>query len=252
MVSSRFQDWLISRQRYWGTPIPVIYCPECGTIPLPDSSLPIRLPEPLFDDTGKPLPLKDHIDWQETVCHQCGADAKRETDTMDTFVDSSWYFLRYLNPKNQNAIFDKRVAKKVMPVDVYVGGIEHAVLHLYMARFLMHFLKKIGYVSTSEPFKQLVVQGMVNGRSYLTKDGRYLKEEEVNILNEKQNKAEETVTGVPVTMEWEKMSKSKKNGVDPSELFAEYGVDAIRLIMLADVSPRSPRNWSKDSKFYLI
>lgn len=125
---------------------------------------------------------------------------------------------------------------------------EHAVLHLYMARFFMHFLKKIRYVGTSEPFKRLVPQGMINGRTFLTKDGRYIKEDEVNILNEKQNRAEETVTGMPVHIEWEKMSKSKKNGVDPSELFEEYSVDSIRLIMLADVLPRSPRNWSKDSK----
>lgn len=112
----------------------------------------------------------------------------------------------------------------------------------------MHFLKKIGYVTTPEPFKQLITQGMIKGRTFLTKDGRYLKEDEVNILNEKQNRAEETVTGASVHMEWEKMSKSKKNGVDPSELFDEYSVDTIRLIMLADVAPRSPRNWSKESK----
>lgn len=125
---------------------------------------------------------------------------------------------------------------------------EHAVLHLYMARFFMHFLNKIGYVGTSEPFKRLIVQGMINGRTFLTEDGRYINEDEVNILNEKQNRAEETVSGKRVHMEWEKMSKSKKNGVDPSELFDEYSVDSIRLIMLADVLPRSPRNWSKDSE----
>lgn len=250
LVSAHIQDWQISRQRYWGTPIPIIHCPGCGTIPLPESSLPIELPEAKFDPIGKPLPLSQHDRWLSTDCHKCGnKHAKRESDTMDTFVDSSWYFLRYLNPNNSKVIFDRKLAKKVMPVDVYVGGIEHAVLHLYMARFLMHFLKKIGYVGTGEPFKQLIVQGMVNGRTFLTKDGRYLKEDEVNILNEKSNKAEETTTGISVHMDWEKMSKSKQNGVDPSELFDEYGVDAIRLIMLADVSPRSPRNWSKDSKF---
>lgn len=122
-----------------------------------------------------------------------------------------------------------------------------------MARFVMHFLKKINYVATSEPFKRLIVQGMINGRTYLAEDGRYLNENQVNILNEKENRAEETLTGMPVHMEWEKMSKSKKNGVDPSELFDEYSVDTIRLIMLADVSPKSPRNWSTDSKrFYFI
>lgn len=125
---------------------------------------------------------------------------------------------------------------------------EHAILHLYMARFFMHFLKKIGYVGVSEPFKRLVVQGMINGRTFLTQDGRYIQEDQVNILNEKENRAEETLSGMRVQMEWEKMSKSKKNGVDPSELFDEYSVDSIRLIMLADVLPRSPRNWSKDSE----
>lgn len=129
---------------------------------------------------------------------------------------------------------------------------EHAVLHLYMARFVMHFLKKINYVAASEPFKRLIVQGMINGRTYLAKDGRYLSENQVNILNEKENRAEETITGMPVHMEWEKMSKSKKNGVDPSELFDEYSVDTIRLIMLADVSPKSPRNWSTDSEKFLF
>lgn len=121
-----------------------------------------------------------------------------------------------------------------------------------MARFFMHFLKKIGYVGTSEPFKRLITQGMINGRTFLTDDGRYIKEDEVNILNEKQNRAEETLTGRKVHMEWEKMSKSKKNGVDPSELFDEYSVDTIRLIMLADVVPRSPRNWSKESEYYIF
>lgn len=121
-----------------------------------------------------------------------------------------------------------------------------------MARFVMHFLKKLGYVATSEPFKRLVVQGMINGRTFLTEDGRYIKEDDVNILNEKENRAEETLTGKRVHIEWEKMSKSKKNGVDPSELFDEYSVDSIRLIMLADVLPRSPRNWSKESGLIFI
>lgn len=123
-VSAHFQDWLVSRQRYWGTPIPIIHCPKCGTLPVPEASLPIQLPEASFDDTGKPIPLSNRNDWYTTKCHKCGhSDAKRETDTFDTFVDSSWYFLRYLDPNKTNAIFDKSLAKKVMPVDMYVGGI---------------------------------------------------------------------------------------------------------------------------------
>ncbi|XP_031637376.1 probable leucine--tRNA ligase, mitochondrial [Contarinia nasturtii] len=247
-VSPHFTDWLISRQRFWGCPVPIIHCEKCGSIPVPDSSLPVHLPEATFDEIGKPIPLSMRSDWYTTKCHKCGnLNAKRETDTFDTFVDSSWYFLRYLNPDNAKVIFDKSLAKEVMPVDMYIGGIEHAVLHLYMARFFMHFFKKAGYVTCAEPFKRLVVQGMINGRTFCTQDGRHIKEEEVNILNEKQNRAEETVTGMKVHMEWEKMSKSKKNGVDPTELFNEYSVDSIRLIMLADVLPRSARNWSKDT-----
>lgn len=234
------------------------------------------MPETKFDDAGKPVPLSKYTDWLKVKCHKCGNEnAQRESDTMDTFVDSSWYFLRYLNPKKTNGIFEKSLAKKVMPVDVYIGGIgnnngsislspnstlqflliiiyhflEHAVLHLYMARLLMHFCKKIGLVATPEPFKRLIVQGMIKGRTFVTKDGRFLKEDDVNILNEKENRAEETVTGQPIRMEWEKMSKSKKNGVDPSELFDEYSVDTIRLIMLGDVVPKSPRNWSKESNY---
>lgn len=130
LVSAHFQDWLISRQRYWGTPIPIINCSKCGTIPVPDASLPIELPEATFDDIGKPIPLSNRPDWYTVECHKCGnSNAKRETDTMDTFVDSSWYFLRYLNPNNSKAIFDKSLAKKMMPVDVYVGGV--GKLNLY-------------------------------------------------------------------------------------------------------------------------
>lgn len=123
-VSAHFQDWLVSRQRYWGTPIPIIHCSKCGTLPVPEGSLPVVLLDASFDDTGKPIPLSNRSDWYTTECHKCGnKNAKRETDTFDTFVDSSWYFLRYLDPNNTNAIFDKSLAKKLMPVDMYVGGI---------------------------------------------------------------------------------------------------------------------------------
>lgn len=128
-VSAHFQDWLISRQRYWGTPIPIIHCSKCGTLPVPEASLPIELPEATFDDSGRPVPLSNRSDWHTTKCHKCGnLNAKRETDTFDTFVDSSWYFLRYLNPDKPNAIFDKSLAKKVMPVDMYVGGLGNFTL----------------------------------------------------------------------------------------------------------------------------
>lgn len=248
LVSARIQDWLISRQRYWGTPIPIIHCPDCGTIPVPESALPVQLPEIKVDERNRPIPLSKRDDFLKTKCHKCdNENAQRESDTMDTFVDSSWYFLRYLSPKSEDEIFSKKIAKKVMPIDLYIGGLEHAVLHLYVARFMTQFLKQEGWVSVTEPFQHLLVQGMVNGRTFLAQDGRYLREDEVNILNEKQNRAEEIVSGMPVRMSWEKMSKSKKNGVDPFELFDEYSVDTIRLIMLGDVTPRSPRNWSQQS-----
>lgn len=250
LCSPRIHDWLISRQRYWGTPIPVVHCKKCGTVPVPDAQLPIELPAVTRDESGKPIPLSKRIDWLKTTCPKCKSEnAQRESDTMDTFFDSSWYFLRYLSPNSNKHIFDKSLVKKFMPVDLYVGGIEHAVLHLYIARFVMQFLHKLNLVPTAEPFKKLLPQGMVNGRAYLTNDGRYLPEEEVSILNEKQNKAEEISTGMAVQMEWEKMSKSKRNGVDPLDLFAEYGVDTIRMIMLGDVAPKTPRNWSKLSQF---
>lgn len=251
LVSSRIQDWLISRQRYWGTPIPIVHCAKCGPIAVPETLLPIKLPEVTMDESGRPIPLSKRDDWLQTECPKCKSPkAVRESDTMDTFFDSSWYFLRYLNPNDTGKIFDKSLAKKVMPVDLYIGGIEHAVLHLYIARFVMQYLHSQSLVPTGEPFKRLLVQGMINGRTYLAKDGRFLQENEVSVLNEKLNRAEEIGTGMPVRMQWEKMSKSKKNGIDPLELFAEYSVDTIRLIMLADTAPRSPRNWSKLSECF--
>lgn len=245
LVSPRLQDWLISRQRYWGTPIPIVHCTKCGPVAVPESMLPVVLPAATTDETGKPIPLAKRDDWLHTDCPKCkSTKAVRESDTMDTFFDSSWYFLRYLDPNDNSQIFNKNLAKKVMPVDLYIGGIEHAVLHLYIARFVMQYLYSQNLVPSGEPFKRLLVQGMINGRTYLAKDGRFLQPNEVSVLNEKQNRAEEIGTGMPVKMQWEKMSKSKKNGIDPLELFAEYSVDTIRLIMLADVAPASTRNWS--------
>lgn len=253
LVSARLQDWLISRQRYWGTPIPMIHCEKCGTLPVPEAQLPVLLPENTLDENGKAIPLKENKEWIQCKCPKCSGSAERETDTMDTFVDSSWYFLRYLSPKSNDVAFNKKLASKMMPLDLYIGGKEHGCLHLYYARFITHFLHQLGLVPSTEPFKRLLVQGMVMGRSYQLADGQYITENEVNVLNEKQNRAQQKGSGKPVIMTWEKMSKSKRNGVDPLELFSEYSVDSIRLIMLGDASPWSPRNWSKLSKFiYLI
>ncbi|KAH8302163.1 hypothetical protein KR044_003397 [Drosophila immigrans] len=234
-VSSKLQDWLISRQRYWGTPIPIVHCPKCGAVPVPEQQLPVKLPP---RDAGK--------DALRCECPKCGeSQARRETDTMDTFVDSSWYYLRYLDPQNTQSIFDTSLANACMPVDLYIGGKEHAVLHLYYARFMNHFLHSCGMSPTSEPFSRLLVQGMVMGRSFRVKgSGRYVREEEVQVVNAKKNQAQLKETQEPVTMSWEKMSKSKLNGVEPDDMFNEYGTDTTRLIILADVAPTSHRNWS--------
>lgn len=167
-VSSKLRDWLISRQRYWGAPIPVVHCEKCGTVPVPSSDLPLLL-------------LKPNETEINIKCPNCGDDnAKRETDTMDTFVDSSWYYLRFIDVQNNSKMFNEKLAHKVMPVDLYIGGKEHAVLHLYYARFVNHFLNSLGLTGSSEPFKRLLVQGMVMGRSFRVKgSGKYLKEEQV-------------------------------------------------------------------------
>ncbi|TMW52664.1 hypothetical protein DOY81_002243 [Sarcophaga bullata] len=238
-VSSKLQDWLISRQRYWGTPIPIIHCDKCGVVPVPDDQLPVVLPEKLLLEKNRQESL-------QCACPKCNnPNAVRESDTMDTFVDSSWYYLRYLDPANKQEIFDKNIAAQAMPVDLYIGGKEHAVLHLYYARFMNHFLHSQGLVPCSEPFSRLLVQGMVMGRSFRVKgSGRYVQEHEVDIVNAKKNQAILKDTKEPVVMSWEKMSKSKMNGVDPGDMFREYGTDTTRLIVLADVAPTSHRNWS--------
>ncbi|XP_035779650.1 probable leucine--tRNA ligase, mitochondrial [Anopheles albimanus] len=241
-VSSKLRDWLISRQRFWGTPIPIIHCPSCGPVAVPEQDLPVRLPT---DSVG--VPLAQNTEWLRVDCPSCKrTDCQRESDTMDTFVDSSWYFLRFADPHNRKAMFDRSAAHHLMPVDLYVGGKEHAVLHLYYARFVAHYLHSKGLLPSAEPFKRLLVQGMVMGRSYrVVSNGKYIPAAEAEIVDEKNNKAIERATGEPVTLLWEKMSKSKLNGVDPLEVLREHGCDTLRLILLADVAPTSHRNWSE-------
>eukprot|EP00048_Salpingoeca_helianthica_P006905 m.104201 g.104201 ORF g.104201 m.104201 type:complete len:869 (-) comp14167_c0_seq2:56-2662(-) len=225
-TSFKLRDWLISRQRHWGTPIPIIHCGVCGTVPVPDRDLPVLLPP-------EPTP---HI---ACTCPRCGGPAERETDTMDTFVDSAWYYLRYLDPSNTDAICSPDKARD-MPVDLYVGGIEHAILHLLYARFLGYFLHDLGVTATTEPFSALLTQGMVLGCTFQSSSGRYLKPSEVSADGKS-----EVATGLPVTAVMAKMSKSKHNGVEPSAVVADVGADAARLFILFMAPPDLPLEWDQ-------
>ncbi|KAM3967920.1 LOW QUALITY PROTEIN: leucyl-tRNA synthetase, mitochondrial [Aphomia sociella] len=239
-VNSKLKDWLISRQRYWGTPIPIIHCDKCGTVPVPYEELPVELPH--IDTQGSSIHTLEKVnDWINCKCPKCQSDAKRETDTMDTFVDSSWYYYRFLDPHNKVKPFDKEKLCNKMPVNVYVGE-EHAVLHLYYARFMSYFLHSLGWTPTEEPFKRLLVQGMVMGQSYKVKSsGKYLPPENIEKVGKEYR---EKSTGEPVVAQWEKMSKSKYNGENPERLLTEYGCDTTRLLILADVPPATSRHWS--------
>jgi leucyl-tRNA synthetase len=206
-VNWRLRDWGISRQRYWGTPIPIIYCKQCGVVPVPEKDLPVRLPEDVELTGAGRSPLAESRAFRETSCPKCGGTAQRETDTMDTFVDSSWYFLRYCSPKEDKAPFNKKAAGYWMGVDQYIGGIEHAVLHLLYARFFTKVIRDLGLFDGDEPFQNLLTQGMV------IKDGA-------------------------------KMSKSKGNVVDPDLILTKYGADTARLFSLFAAPPERDLDWN--------
>ncbi|KAJ0182554.1 hypothetical protein K1T71_001923 [Dendrolimus kikuchii] len=240
-VSSTLKDWLISRQRYWGTPIPIIHCPNCGSIPVPYEQLPVELPK-LDTSEGGIQTLASVETWVNCKCPKCQLNAKRETDTMDTFVDSSWYYYRFLDPHNENMPFNKDNLIGLAPVDIYIGGKEHAVLHLYYARFMSYFLNSLGWTPTEEPFKKLLVQGMIMGQSYkLKSSGKYIPPENVEKVGKEYKEKE---TAETLVVQWEKMSKSKYNGENPERLLSTYGCDATRLLILADVPPATARRWS--------
>lgn len=242
-VKYRLKDWGVSRQRYWGTPIPALYCEKCGTVMEKDENLPVKLPEDVsFSGTGNPLETSESF--KHAVCPVCGGPARRDTDTMDTFVDSSWYFLRYCDPKNIELPFDKNIVDEWFPVDQYIGGIEHAVMHLLYARFFHKVLRDMGLLSSNEPFKRLLTQGMVLGASYYSNnENRFLYAEEVEVKGEK---AYSKKTGEELISKIEKMSKSKNNGVDPEEMVEKYGADTTRLFIMFAAPPEKELEWNEN------
>lgn len=247
VTSYKIRDWLISRQRYWGTPIPIIYCNDCGTVPVPEKDLPVLLP-PVEALKTKGNPLSSIPEFVDVDCPSCGKAAKRETDTMDTFMDSSWYFFRYLDPKNTKLPFSKEKLDKHMPVDLYIGGVEHAILHLLYSRFISKFLGSIGMWDGSEnfnePFKKLITQGMVHGKTFQNpQNGRYLKSDELEETDDVNKQVIIKETKVAPIITHEKMSKSKYNGVDPTEFIGEHGPDATRAHVLFQAPIENILNW---------
>ena len=237
----RLRDWGVSRQRYWGTPIPFIHCDACGVVPVPKDQLPVTLPEDVsFDIPGNPL--ERHPTWKHVDCPKCGTAARRETDTLDTFADSSWYFLRFASQPG-DAPFDPKEVAAWLPVDQYIGGIEHAILHLLYARFWTRALAHIGKLEVTEPFAALFTQGMVTHETYSLGGNNWLSPEEVERTSEG---ATLKTTGEPVEVgRVIKMSKSKKNVVDPDHIIASYGADAVRWFMLSDSPPERDLPWSE-------
>ncbi|NKN39138.1 leucine--tRNA ligase [Agrobacterium sp. a22-2] len=247
-VNFRLRDWGISRQRYWGCPIPVIHCEDCGVVPVPKADLPVKLPDDVtFDVPGNPLDR--HPTWRHVACPQCGKDARRETDTMDTFVDSSWYYARFTAPWEDNPT-NPAVADHWLPVDQYIGGIEHAILHLLYSRFFTRAMRETGHVNLSEPFKGLFTQGMVVHETYRLGEGaagQWVAPADIRIEEiDGARRAVMLSTGDEVAIgSIEKMSKSKKNVVDPDDIIASYGADTARFFVLSDSPPERDVIWSE-------
>lgn len=250
----RLRDWLVSRQRYWGTPIPIVHCEKCGAVPVPEDQLPVTLP-PLeklsHGQSGNPL--QNIESWVNTNCPTCGGAAKRDTDTMDTFVDSSWYFMRFPDAQNDKELVSKDLAERMLPVDTYLGGVEHAILHLLYARFMYKFLASEGLAPASvkegkfpaEPFRQLISQGMVHGKTFSDPvTGRFLRPEEVDGSDTLEPLIK--ATGMSPTITWEKMSKSKYNGVDPLECISKFGADATRAHILFAAPVSEVLDWDEE------
>ncbi|RVU84812.1 leucine--tRNA ligase [Leucothrix sargassi] len=250
-INYRLRDWGVSRQRYWGCPIPIIHCDDCGAVPVPEDQLPVELPpEVTFDDSGL-SPIKQMPEFYETTCPSCGKDATRETDTFDTFFESSWYYARFTGPDNDKSMLDER-ADYWLPVDQYIGGIEHAVLHLLYARFFHKLMRDEGLVDSDEPFTKLLTQGMVLADTYYTEDEKggqnWIAPQDVVVERDERGKptgATLKATGEAVNASgMSKMSKSKNNGVDPQALIQEYGADTLRVFSMFAAPPDQSMEWS--------
>ncbi len=247
----RLRDWGISRQRYWGCPIPIVHCDACGDVPVPEDQLPVVLPEDVVPD-GAGSPLARMPEFYECTCPKCGAPAKRETDTMDTFVESSWYFARYASPHYEGGMVDPAAANHWLPVDQYIGGIEHAILHLLYARFFHKLMRDEGLVSSNEPFKNLLTQGMVIAETYYRLEANgsktWFNPADVELVRDAKAKvvsAKLISDGLPVEIGGtEKMAKSKNNGVDPQSMIDQYGADTCRLFMMFASPPDMSLEWS--------
>ena len=241
-ITYRLRDWLISRQRYWGCPIPIVHCPKCGIVPVPQSDLPIALPEDV-ELTGRGAsPLAQLDSWVNVPCPKCGTSAKRETDTMDTFIDSSWYFLRFTDAKNDREICDRDAVNNWMPIDQYVGGVEHAILHLLYSRFFTKVLRDRGLLNFDEPFTRLLTQGMVQGLTYMNPNkGGKDKWVPSALVNSQDPK--DPNTGEPLQALYATMSKSKGNGVSPIVAIAKYGADTLRMFTLFKAPPEKDLEW---------
>jgi leucyl-tRNA synthetase len=240
-VLYRLRDWLVSRQRYWGCPIPMIHCDACGTVPVTEDELPVLLPaDARFDVPGNPL--DHHSAWKNVSCPQCGGSARRDTDTLDTFVDSSWYFARFCNTASPQPV-DAQAARYWLPVDQYIGGIEHAILHLLYSRFFTRALRQLGHVEVDEPFAGLFTQGMVCHETYRDSTGQWLSPEQVEKSDGVVRRRD---TGAAVEIgPSEKMSKSRKNVVAPENIIDIYGADTIRWFMLSDSPPERDIEWTE-------
>jgi leucyl-tRNA synthetase len=239
----RLRDWGVSRQRYWGCPIPIIHCPTCGIVPVPKDQLPVTLPmDVTFDTPGNPL--SHHPTWKHVACPTCGEAAERETDTFDTFFESSWYFARFCSPHVADKPFEREAVQYWLPVDQYIGGVEHAVLHLLYSRFFTRAMSKCGYLDLAEPFDGMFTQGMVTHETYRAPDGEWVAPTE--ILRGEGGKITRVADGAPLTAgRIEKMSKSKRNTVDPGAIISGYGADAVRLFVLSDSPPGRDIEWTE-------